>query len=74
MNSKKVRSFLSISDKINDEVFMVVFSIFFIWEKMMSSEFPHFKKRLSFEGLLSPLGGVCLLKECYLSGFYHFEG
>ena len=43
MNSGKVKYFLSISDKINDETFMVVFYVFSSGKKMMSSEFPHFE-------------------------------
>ena len=56
MNSEKVRYFIFISNKINDEAFMVVFSIFSSRKKRISSEFSPFKRSLSFEGLLSPLG------------------
>ena len=56
MNSEKVNYFLSISDKINDEAFMVVFSVFSSGKKRISFEFSHFERSLSFEGLLSLLG------------------
>ena len=39
-------------DKINDEIFMTMFSIFSFGKKRISSEFYLFDKSLSFEGLL----------------------
>ena len=56
MNSEKVGYFLSISNKIKDEAFMIVFSIFFSLEKKkISFEFSHFGRSLSYEKLFSPL-------------------
>ena len=43
------------SDKINDEVFMAVFSVFSSRKKRISSEFSPLERSVSFEGLLSPL-------------------
>ena len=43
------------SDKINDELFMLEFSVFSSGKKRISLEFSHFERSLSFEGLLSPL-------------------
>ena len=56
MNSEKVRYFLSVSDKINDEAFMVVFSVFSSRKKTISFEYSPFGRSLSFEGPLFPLG------------------
>ena len=55
MNSKKVKYFLSMSDKINEDVFIALFSVFSSGKKRISSEFSHLERNLSFEGLLSPL-------------------
>ena len=43
------------SDKINEEVFMELFSLFSFGKKRISSEFSPLERSLSFEGLLSPL-------------------
>ena len=43
------------SDKMNDEVFMTLFYVFFVEKKRISSEFSPLERSLSFEGLLSPL-------------------
>ena len=55
MNSEKVEYFLSISDKINAEAFIVVFYVFSSRKKRISSEFSPFGRSWSFEELLSPL-------------------
>ena len=74
MNSEKVRYFLSVSDKINDEAFMVVF-LFFPLEKRryhlnihLLGGVCHLRDRYFH------LGGVCLLEDRYLSGFSPFIG
>ena len=64
MNSKKAKYFFSMLDVITKE-FMGIFSIFSSRKKRMSSEFSHFEKSLSFEGML-----FCPVKYCYLPGFY----
>ena len=61
------------SDKIYDEVFMTMFSVFSSGKKRISLEFSPLERSLSFEGLLY-LRDVFLLEDCYLSGFYPFEG
>ena len=53
MNSEKVKYFLSISDKMNEDV--IIFYVFSSGKKRISSEFSPFERSLSFEGLLSPL-------------------
>ena len=55
MNSEKVKYFLSMSDKINEDAFIALFSVFSFGKKRISSEFSHLERILSFEGLLSPL-------------------
>ena len=55
MNSEKVKYFILILYRINDEAFMVVFSIFSFGKKRISFDFSSFVRSLSFEGLLSPL-------------------
>ena len=42
------------SDKINDEVFMTLFSVFSSGKKRISFEFSPLERSLSFERLLSP--------------------
>ena len=69
MNSEKVRYFLSISNKTNDEAFMVVFFVFSFGKKRISSEFSPFERSLSFEGCYFHLGGVCLLKTVIFQDF-----
>ena len=53
MNSEKVKYFLSMSDKMNEDVF--IFSVFSSGKKRISSKCSPFERSLSFEGLLSPL-------------------
>ena len=43
------------SDKIKEEVFITLFSVFSSRKKRISSEFSPLERSLSFEGLLSPL-------------------
>ena len=74
MNLEKVKYFLSISDKINDEVFMVVFSVFSSKKKRVLLEFSPFERSLSFEGLLSSLERCLFLARLLFSAFHHFEG
>ena len=53
MNSEKVKYFLSMSDKMNEDVF--IFYVFSSGKKRISSKFSPFERSLYFEGLLSPL-------------------
>ena len=55
MNLEKVKYFISMSDRINEDVFIALFSVFSFGKKRISSKFSHLKRSLSFEGLLSPL-------------------
>ena len=55
MNSEKVGYFLSISDKMNDDKFMVIFYVFSSGKKRISSVFSPFNRSLSFGRLLSQL-------------------
>ena len=74
MNLEKVRYFLLISNKMNDEAFMVVSSVFSSRRKRISSKFSSFGRSCPLKNCYLHLGGVCLLEDCYLSGFYPFVG
>ena len=50
MNSEKVKYFLSMSDKMNEDVFITLFSVFSSGKKRTSSEFSPLERSLSFEG------------------------
>ena len=74
MNSKKVRYFLSISDKIDDEAFMVVFSVFSLEKRGYHLNFLLLEGVCPLSDYYLHLGGVCLLEDCYALGFYPFVG
>ena len=72
MNSEIVKYFLSMSDKMNEDVF--IFYVFSSGKKRISSEFSPFERSLSFEGLLSPLERFLSDVRLLLFNFYPFGG
>ena len=70
MNSEKVKYFLSMSDKMNEDVF----SVFSSGKKRISSEFSPFERSLSLRDCYLHLRDFCLLQDSYCSGFYPFGG
>ena len=72
MKFEKAKYPFFISNKITVGFMRIFFFVSFFGKKRMSFGFSPFRRSLSFEGLLSPLGRYLSFGR-HLSGFYPFE-
>ena len=72
MNSEKVKYFLSMSDNMNEDVF--IFSVFPLVKRGYHRNFILLRGVCPLRDCYLHLRDFCLMQDCYCSSFYPFGG